>query len=88
MLRNLINTTYHIHYKIQTQPPEVFLNILQYSQGNESLFTNVAGLQACNFIKNRPQHRFVSVNTLRTESFAGKIFRGNNVRDLDQKSRK
>ena len=28
----------------------------------ESLFKNVAGLKACNFIKKRPQHRFFPVN--------------------------
>ena len=43
----------------------LFLKILQYPQEEpvlESLFKKVAGLQACRFIKKRPQHRCFPVN--------------------------
>ena len=43
-----------ISWFVQKQPPEVFLKSSQISQENnllESLFSKVAGLQPCNFIK-------------------------------------
>ena len=43
----------------------MFLKSSQYPQETpvlESLFKNVAGLKACNFIKKRPQHRCFLVN--------------------------
>ena len=43
----------------------LFLKILQYPQEEpvlESLFKKIAGLQACRFIKKRPQHRCFPVN--------------------------
>ena len=55
----------------QKQPPEVFclkkmfLKISQFSQENTCIgvsFYKVAGLQTCNFIKKRLQHRFFPVN--------------------------
>ena len=52
----------------QKQPPKVFYKkaVLKsfaiftgkYLCSLESLFNKVAGLQSCNFIQNRPQHRF------------------------------
>ena len=45
-----------------------FLKSSQYPQKTpvlESLFKNVAGLEACSYIKKRPQHRCFSVNIVK-----------------------
>ena len=41
---------------------KLFLKISQYSQGNTCAGISFVGLRACNFIKNRLQHRFFPVN--------------------------
>ena len=51
---------------------KVFLKISQISEDNtcvKSLFNQVAGLQACNFIKKRPQHRCLPVKFLNEHVF-------------------
>ena len=54
------------HRRFSIKKP--FLKSSQYPQETpvlESLFKNVAGLEACSYIKKRPQHRCFSVNIVK-----------------------
>ena len=69
-IRNTLADFTVLWYDCQKQSPEVFykksiLKISQYQQETpvlESLFKNVAGLKAYNFIKKGPQHGCFPVN--------------------------